>query len=47
MKKFFLLLAGVTAAAGCLLITRSRSPRSIDDLSTQLQKAWADHHTVA
>jgi hypothetical protein len=47
MKKVVLLLAGVAAAAGCLLITRSRSPRSIDELASNLQRAWADHHTIA
>ena len=46
MKKAILLLAGIAAAAGCLLITRSRSPRSLDDLAHDLQGAWADHHTV-
>jgi len=46
MKKIILLLAGIAAAAGCVLITRSRSPRSIDDLAHDLQGAWADHHTV-
>jgi hypothetical protein len=47
MKKAFYLLAGIAAAAACILITRSRSPRSIDDLAHNLQDAWADHHTVA
>ncbi len=47
MKKFILLLGGVAAAAVCLLVTRSRSTRSIDELSSQLKEAWADHHTVA
>ena len=46
MKKIALLLAGIAAAAGCILITRSRSPRSIDELTANLQEAWADHHTV-
>ena len=47
MKKFAILLAGIAAAAGCVLITRSRSPRSVDDLAAKLQDAWADHHTIA
>ena len=47
MKKSVFLIAGIAAAAGCVLITRSRSPRSIDDLAAKLQDAWADHHTVA
>jgi len=47
MKKVVLLLAGIAAAAGCILVTRSRTTRSIDDLATNLQEAWADHHTVA
>lgn len=47
MKKVVLLIAGIAAAAGCILITRSRSPRSIDELAANLQEAWADHHTVA
>ena len=48
MKKFILLLAGIAAAAGCVLITRSRAtaPRSVDDLAHSLQDAWADHHTI-
>ncbi len=47
MKKVILLLAGVAAAAGCFLISRSpRKPRSVDDLAHDLQAAWADHHTV-
>jgi len=46
MKKVVLLLAGIAAAAGCILVTRSRTTRSIDDLATNLQEAWADHHTV-
>ena len=47
MKKFIFLVAGIAGAAACILITRSRSPRSIDDLAHDLQGAWADHHTVA
>jgi hypothetical protein len=47
MKNLLLLTAGIAAAAACLLITRSRSTRSIDDLAHDLQGAWADHHTVA
>ena len=49
MKKFILLLAGIAAAAGCVLISRSRpasAPRTVDDLAHSLQDAWADHHTV-
>ncbi len=46
MKKVILLLAGIAAAAGCVLVTRSRQPRSIDELATNLQRAWADHHTI-
>jgi hypothetical protein len=47
MKKVILLLAGIAAAAGCFLISRSpRKPRSVDDLAHDLQAAWADHHTV-
>ncbi len=47
MKKTILLLAGIAAAAGCVLIRRSRTtPRSVDDLAHSLQEAWADHHTV-
>jgi hypothetical protein len=47
MKNFLLLIGGVAAAAACFLITRKRTPRSIDDLAHDLQGAWADHHTVA
>lgn len=47
MKKLILLLAGIAAAAGCILITRPRSPRTIDDLASTLKEAWSDHHTVA
>jgi hypothetical protein len=48
MKNFLLLIAGVSAAAACFLITRpSRASRSIDDLAHELQGAWADHRTVA
>jgi hypothetical protein len=47
MKNFLLLIAGVSAAAACFLITRPRTSRSIDDLAHELQGAWADHHTVA
>ena len=47
MKNFLLLVAGIAAAAACFLITRPRSPRSIDALAHDLQDAWADHHTVA
>jgi hypothetical protein len=47
MKRIVFVLAGIAAAAACVLITRSRSPRSIDDLAHNLQDAWADHHTVA
>jgi len=46
MKRVALLLAGIAAAAGCILITRSRTTRSIDELASNLQEAWADHHTV-
>ncbi len=46
MKKVILLLAGIAAAAGCILVTRSRPTRSIDDLATNLKDAWADHHTI-
>ena len=46
MKRVALLLAGIAAAAGCILITRSRATRSIDELASNLQQAWADHHTV-
>lgn len=49
MKKLILLLAGVAAAAGLVLISRSRpasATRSVDDLAHSLQAAWADHHTV-
>jgi len=47
MKKAVLLFARFAAAAGCILITRSRATRSIDELASNLQEAWADHHTVA
>ncbi len=49
MKNLIYLLLGIAAAAGCVLATtsRSRSPRSIDDLAHKLQDAWADNHTVA
>jgi len=49
MKNVVFLLLGIAAAAVCVLATnsRSRSPRSIDDLAHNLQEAWADHHTVA
>ena len=46
MKRVILLLAGIAAAAGCILVTRARTTRSIDELATNLQQAWADHHTV-
>lgn len=46
MKRVVLLLAGIAAAAGCILVTRSRTTRSIDELASNLQQAWADHHTV-
>ena len=47
MKKLILLLAGISTAAGLILVSRSRSaPRSVDDLARNLQEAWADHHTV-
>jgi len=46
MKRIVLLLAGIAAAAGCVLITRSRSTRSVDELAAKLQEAWTDHHTV-
>ena len=48
MKKIILLLAGIAAAAGCVLISRSspRTAKSVDDLAHDLQSAWADHHTV-
>ena len=47
MKNFLYLLIGVAAAAACVLVTRSRTPRSIDVLAHDLEAAWADHHTVA
>jgi hypothetical protein len=47
MKNFVFLLAGIAAAAACILVTRKRSSRTIDDLAHDLQGAWADHHTVA
>jgi hypothetical protein len=47
MKNFLLLMAGVAAAAACFLVTRPRTPHSIDELAHELQDAWADHHTVA
>jgi hypothetical protein len=47
MKNFLFLLVGIVAAAGCVLVTRSRTSRSIDDLAHDLQGAWVDHHTVA
>lgn len=46
MKRVVLLLAGIAAAAGCILVTRSRTTLSIDQLATNLQEAWADYHTV-
>ena len=46
MKRIVFVLAGIAAAAACVLITRSRSPRSIDELAANLQDAWADYHTV-
>ncbi len=46
MKRVVLLLAGIAAAAGCVLVTRSRTTRSIDDLATNLQEAWADNRTL-
>jgi len=48
MKSLVYLIFGIAAAAVCVLATtsRSRSPRSIDDLAHNLQDAWADNHTV-
>ena len=49
MSKLLWLIAGLSAGAAYVLLTKSQASRPaapVDELAHKLQDAWADHHTV-
>lgn len=46
MKKYVWTIAGLcAAAAGFLVLGRSRQGEPVEELAHRLEDAWADHHT--
>ena len=46
MKKAFMVLGGLCAAAATLVVLESKRKRPVEELAHKLEVAWADHHTV-
>jgi hypothetical protein len=47
MKKAFLLIGGVCAAAAGWIVLGPKRTSAVQDLAHQLETAWSDHHTQA
>lgn len=46
MKKMFLIVGGVCAAAAGFLVLGAKRVQPVEELAHRLEAAWADHHTV-
>lgn len=47
MKKAFLLIGGVCAAAAGWIVWGPKRTSTVQDLAHQLETGWSDHHTQA
>jgi hypothetical protein len=47
MKSWIFVMSGVCAAAAGWLVWGPDRTEPVQELATQLQNAWADHHTRA
>lgn len=46
MKKLFLVLGGICAAAAGFIVWGPKRREPVEELAHKLEAAWADHHTV-
>ena len=46
MKRAFLVIGGVCAAAAGFLMFGKKRREPVEELAHRLEEAWADHHTV-